>query len=62
MPVDGNLLKVNDALLKGDADILLQKPEDSGWIAFITPTDPEERNDLLIHEHYQMKVSRRSIK
>jgi len=54
MPVDGKLIKVNEKLLSGDHNILLQHPEGSGWIALIVPAQPYERKDLLLPKQYQM--------
>ncbi len=54
MPVDGKLLKVNEILLSGDQNILIQYPEDTGWIAMIIPDQPYERKDLLLPKEYQL--------
>lgn len=54
MPVDGKVLQINEAILTGTQNILLQHPEDNGWIALIVPSRPYERNDLLLPKQYQM--------
>lgn len=54
MPVDGKVVEVNEALLSGDQNVLLQQPEKSGWIALIIPSQPYERKDLLLPKQYQM--------
>lgn len=54
MPVDGKMIQVNEILLSGDRNILIQHPEDSGWIALIVPAQPYERKDLLLPKQYQM--------
>jgi len=54
MPVDGKVIHVNEKLLSGDHNILLQHPENSGWIALIVPAQPYERKDLLLPKQYQM--------
>lgn len=54
MPVDGNLLNVNETLLTGDPNVLLQYPEGNGWIAKIIPAQPYERKELLLPMQYQM--------
>ena len=54
MPVDGKVVQVNETLLSGDQDVLLQHPENSGWIALIVPAQPYERKDLLLPKQYQM--------
>lgn len=54
MPVDGNLITINEVLLTGDPGILLQHPESNGWIAKLIPTQPYERKELLLPKQYQM--------
>jgi len=54
MPVDGKVVQVNEALLSGDQNVLLQHPENSGWIAMIIPSQPYERKDLLLPKQYRM--------
>lgn len=52
MPVDGRLVEVNEKLINGDQNYLLKNPENSGWIALIVPSQPEERKDLLLTGQY----------
>jgi glycine cleavage system H lipoate-binding protein len=54
MPMDGKIVKVNTTLVTGDQNILLQDPENSGWIALIVPSQPYERKDLLLPKQYQL--------
>jgi glycine cleavage system H protein len=54
MPVDGKVVEVNDTLLSGDQNVLLQHPENSGWLALIIPAQPYERKDLLLPKQYQI--------
>jgi len=54
MPVDGKLMEVNEILLTGNRNVLLQNPENIGWIALIIPSQPYERIDLLPSKQYQM--------
>jgi len=54
MPVDGKIVEVNETLLSGDQNTLLQHPETSGWIALIIPSQPYDRKDLLLPKQYQM--------
>ena len=54
MPVDGKIVEVNETLLSGDQNTLLQHPENSGWIALIIPSQPYDRKDLLLPKQYQM--------
>jgi len=54
MPVDGKVVQINDTLLSGDQNVLLQHPENIGWIALIVPAQPYERKDLLLPKQYQI--------
>lgn len=54
MPVDGKLLEVNEKLIKGNPNILLDCSETSGWIALIAPSQPYDRKDLLLPKEYQL--------
>ena len=54
MPVDGKVVQVNEKLLSGNPNILLDCAESSAWLAFIQPSLPHERNDLLMPKQYQM--------
>jgi len=54
MPVDGKVIQLNEKLLSGNHNILLQHPENRGWIALIVPAQPYERKDLLLPKQYQL--------
>lgn len=54
MPVDGKVLQVNEKLVSGNPNFLLDCSESSGWIALIAPTLPHERKDLLLPKQYQL--------
>ena len=54
MPVDGRVIEINQALLSGNRNSLLQDAENSGWLALIVPSQPYERKDLLLPKQYQM--------
>jgi len=54
MPVDGKILQVNEKLLNGGYDMLLDCAESTGWIALISPSSPHERQGLLLPKQYQM--------
>lgn len=54
MPVDGHVLEVNDRLISGNPNILLDCAESSAWIALIEPSQPKERKDLLLLKQYQL--------
>lgn len=54
MPVDGKLQQVNEELITGNKNTLLQQSEGSSWIALICPSLPYERKGLLLPKEYQM--------
>jgi len=54
MPVDGKLMQVNEKLVSGNLNILLDCAESSAWIALIAPSLPHERKDLLLPKQYQV--------
>ncbi|HEX7844794.1 MAG TPA: hypothetical protein VF476_03275, partial [Chitinophagaceae bacterium] len=54
MPVDGKVMEVNEVLLAGNRELLLQQPENAGWIAMIAPAQPYERKGLLLPKEYQL--------
>lgn len=62
MPVDGKVLQVNDKLISGNPNILLDCAESSAWIALIIPTLPHERKDLMISKKYQMTGNKKNAK
>ncbi len=61
MPVDGKILQVNEKLLTGNLNILLDFAESTGWMVLITPSKPHERNGLLLHKKYSMQIEKRKI-
>ena len=54
MPVDGKIVELNDKLLSGDANFLLQHAESTGWIAMIFPIVEVERKELLLPRVYHL--------
>ena len=54
MPVDGNIMQVNEALIPGNLNLLLKQAESLGWIVKIAPSQPYERKGLLLPKQYQM--------
>jgi glycine cleavage system H lipoate-binding protein len=56
MPVSGKILSINDAILFGNKNIVLQEPENSGYIALIVPSSPYDRQGLTISEKYRMST------
>ena len=59
MPVDGRVVQINDAILGGKEEMVLQQPETSGWIALVVPVSPDDRKDLLAGEQYRMRAALR---
>ena len=62
MPVDGKLVQINDTLVSGNQNILLQQPENSGWVALIVPTELYERKELLLPKQYQINSKNKYAK
>lgn len=58
MPVDGRIINLNDKLIMGEYDVLLQSPDTAGWIALISPAQPYERKGLLHSEQYKTLLRR----
>jgi glycine cleavage system H lipoate-binding protein len=56
MPVDGKIISLNDIFLEGNAQVLIDQPENKGWLALIAPTKPYERDGLLQPEQYRQFV------
>jgi glycine cleavage system H protein len=61
MPVDGEVLGYNEALLDDNRDILLRQPEKNGWIVFIVPSSISERSGLLLPEQYMNRNKRNFV-
>jgi glycine cleavage system H protein len=54
MPVAGKIISINDLLLTGEKNILLQQPENNGWIVLMVPDGTQERKELLSLEEYHL--------
>lgn len=54
MPVDGKIIEVNETFISGNLNLLLQRAENTGWIALIIPSQPYERKCLLLPKQYQL--------
>lgn len=54
MPVSGKIVSVNEKVLD-DVDILNEDPYDDGWLVDVELFDPEELEELLPPEDYEMK-------
>lgn len=53
MPVEGKIVSINDLLMTNEKDVLLQQPENSGWIALIVPSRMPDKTGLLSVENYR---------
>jgi glycine cleavage system H protein len=53
MPVDGELLQINEQL-KDNHNPVLEQPEGAGWLALIVPAQPYERRGLILPKDYQL--------
>lgn len=53
MPVEGRIISFNDVLLTDEKGILLQQPENNGWIALVVPCQLNNRTGLLPPERYK---------
>ncbi len=53
MPVDGKIMETN-SLFNGDPTYLVKNAETTGWIALIVPSQPYEREGLIVPKLYQM--------
>jgi glycine cleavage system H protein len=54
MPVEGRIISFNDLLLTEEKSILMQQPEDNGWIALIVPDQIKKRTGLMAPEEYKL--------
>lgn len=54
MPVSGKILAVNEKVLD-DVDILNEDPYEDGWLVDVELSNPEELEELLPPEDYEMK-------
>ncbi|NPA40503.1 MAG: glycine cleavage system protein H [Thermodesulfobacteria bacterium] len=55
MPVTGTVTKVNEKVLD-DVEILNEDPYDEGWLIEVELENPEELEELLPPEDYEMKL------
>jgi glycine cleavage system H lipoate-binding protein len=53
MPVEGRIISFNDILLTEEKSILLQQPENNGWIALVVPSQLNDMTGLLSLEEYK---------
>jgi glycine cleavage system H lipoate-binding protein len=52
MPVDGNIISVNDKDLLVNQNLLLKQPETEGWLVKILISLPSQRKGLIPYEQY----------
>lgn len=53
MPAEGKIISINDLLLTAERDVLLQHPEDNGWIALVVPSLLNDKSGLLSSNDYK---------
>jgi glycine cleavage system H protein len=58
MPVEGRIISFNDILLMEEKSILLQQPEDNGWIALIVPDQIKKKTGLQSSEEYRLSQTK----
>lgn len=61
MPVDGKIISINEILLEGNHQLLIDQPENRGWVALIAPSQPYERAGLMQPEQYRQFVKQSPI-
>ena len=61
MPVNGKVISINEALLAGDRELLLQHPEGNGWVALIVPGQLQERVGLVPAEQYSRSMLKKQL-
>ena len=54
MPVSGKIVAINEKVLD-DVDILNEDPYDDGWLLDVEISNPEELEELLPPEDYEMR-------
>ena len=53
MPVEGRIISFNDMLITEEKSMLLEQPENNGWIALIVPDQLKNRTGLQSTEEYR---------
>ncbi|MBO9203500.1 MULTISPECIES: hypothetical protein [Niastella] len=61
MPVEGKIISFNDLLLIEERDVLLQQPENIGWISLIVPSELNDKRGLLTTEDYKLRNAMQQI-
>ena len=52
IPVDGNIIAINDVNLLVDQNLLLNHPETSGWLVKILVSQPCEKKALISYDQF----------
>ena len=55
MPVDGEVMEINDSL-DGSPDLINSSPYEDGWIVKVKVSNPDDLNELMNHDDYQKMV------
>ena len=58
MPVEGKIISFNDLLLTEERNVLLQQPENNGWIALVAPCRLNDKTGLLSLDEYQLRQTK----
>jgi glycine cleavage system H lipoate-binding protein len=59
MPVNGWVKLINEDMLAGNYNLLLEQPLSNGWMAMIVPAMPNNMIGLLTQDQYHLKQRRR---
>jgi glycine cleavage system H lipoate-binding protein len=54
MPVDGEILEINEVMLCESQGKIMQHLDKSGWIIKISPSNPGDRAHLIPIEEYRL--------
>ena len=60
IPVDGKVISFNDLILGSQQNLILEEPENHGWVALIVPNVLYERKGLLHPEEYKRFVGKKN--
>ncbi len=59
MPVNGWVKLINEDMLAGNYNLLLEQPLSNGWMAIIVPASPDNKIGLISQDQYHLKQRRR---
>ena len=59
MPVEGKIISINEVMLSGNHQMLLEQPQNNGWLALIAPSKPYDRSGLMQAEQYMAFVKQK---